>query len=1395
MKTNFLFLSLFLASSLWASPKVLLYHSFDGVIGQPDYTSGRVAVAAGKELNLRKPAISGKAAWFAEVACEASLRIELGGLMSGRTWTVALWQILEVKEWLTAPTDNLITLLDAENKPIIKLSKSGGVFVYDGDREVYLDCFDALYWVRGSREHLTLTWDEGGNGVPQPSGILRAYWKARPYAGLAIELKRRPVALEIGQPMAALGVDELYVLDSALSLRAIWELMRYEGGDMAALEKKLTKREQSEAACPTAARIASWAKLVREGQLIEAESNPGDGKVVISPDEKPDGYGRFSAQNSPASTASGRVCVVSGDKPLVFKVNVAEAGEYALALRYVMQRRMLPFWPQNSKARTPWTENFAEVEIRLDGKLLGGVERLFPTGSCSGHRGDVEPWAWHALGGSQKVRLAAGGHTVSVAFKKGIAKPTYDVLLLSKDAGPMPAHARWVDLYRVPPAWWVESKKTAIASGKRVDTYTVTLRNRCDEPCSYEVIVDNERVRPQAVCANVNRIALEPFEEKSIRVTFESDVKLQNHSGWANIYLWNEDTALRQKYRLWNLIPADSVGVIQHPVLSPSPDPEMQEALRQWLKRRDPKVFTPQLREWTRARNYSLSDGAAPVRGFPRPFAGDRLTVLDMWMKLSGAQIEQYLPDGPAEYNGYGSGWERVGVEYSGAWHKQPKVKSIDPTGDIDLVTSMTVEGPPQKGKTEIYTKTYTKEKDPDLISAVRDSRWTSMMGHGLSGGAPYGDTPLGRTSHAGITLLAEAYYLTGDKAYARKAFQMLCIFARKYTGLTKHFYHVLHREDRDWWGGRVGGRYLSKFGPRYYHAMGVYTLDLIWDALTPAERTLIEHNVLRWGMYEAMSGPLFEEPAYFAAVNKEDMPFLPMGRILGDPSPIQGLKFFYDIFKDVVLDDGIHQCSLGSYGGVNTYVSFMEKLHRHGLDVSGNVALRNAFLAHPSFIFSGGGFPNIGDGGGVGLSGLGAGFGCPTLKQYAWAKELFSDPQYDQWPKLIAAAQRALNGPAEKKAERMRKEYLEGDLSVSRLWPDLYIAPVKGLAMLRNKTAAEPVDWKEVIFDYGLFDGRTHGHPAKLQTIPSFNGQIVSMEYGYGMHGNPVAHGFHMRSYAHNVVVADGQDQFHASSAVPVGRLRGSYSDHNVQWVDAESTRIYQGIEMRRTLFVTDFGIVDLYLCRSSTRHQYDWMYHSFGEASVLGLKLAKVKQLAESGPLKFGQNPRTHTTNGMVRVLWENKPLTKPAKKQSTALLHEKALVRVWALPAKDTAVALFGIPMIESCGNEIDYFMLRRNAEATVFATVQEPWRESTQPMVESIQSLHVKANSKLVANHQASAMEVTLNDGSRRVYFVNYTSDTKTIGKVNTSADVATWEIDKNEAIQNPKHTQGHDFKIR
>ena len=64
--------------------------------------------------------------------------------------------------------------------------------------------------------------------------------------------------------------------------------------------------------------------------------------------------------------------------------------------------------------------------------------------------------------------------------------------------------------------------------------------------------------------------------------------------------------------------------------------------------------------------------------------------------------------------------------------------------------------------------------------------------------------------------------------------------------------------------------------------------------------------------------------------------------------------------------------------------------------------------------------------------------------------------------------------------------------------------------------------------------------------------------------------------------------------------------------WADAESTRIYNGIEIRRTVFTTEFGIVDLYRCHSEKEHQYDWMFHSFGEAKPEALTFRPVEQLA---------------------------------------------------------------------------------------------------------------------------------------------------------------------------------------
>ena len=63
-----------------ASPKILLYHPFDRAAEKPTVATGPLEITAGPGLQLRPPAIQGKAAWFAETATEASLRIDLPAL-------------------------------------------------------------------------------------------------------------------------------------------------------------------------------------------------------------------------------------------------------------------------------------------------------------------------------------------------------------------------------------------------------------------------------------------------------------------------------------------------------------------------------------------------------------------------------------------------------------------------------------------------------------------------------------------------------------------------------------------------------------------------------------------------------------------------------------------------------------------------------------------------------------------------------------------------------------------------------------------------------------------------------------------------------------------------------------------------------------------------------------------------------------------------------------------------------------------------------------------------------------------------------------------------------------------------------------------------------------------
>lgn len=1362
------------------APRVLLYHSFDNGLENVDRSAGPVTVTLGKGVTVRDRGIYGKAAGLDGGAVDATVKMLMDTPAPATGWTIAFWQHLDEKDVLTAPDFDLLTVLDQQGERLLTMNKSGLVELTAGDQSTKMDCFDALYWISEEDIHLTVTYDADGAGGASPRGKLTVYFEARPYGCVYVDLgDRRPTTIVLGGDDVSSAADELYVFDAPLPLRAIHHLSRPPRKDIGTMEDWLAGISRTEALRTMAVRRAAWRKLARQGQVIEAEGGATDGVT--------DGEQAYSA--------SSRKYISVGGKLLKITFDVAEAGDYALAVRYILDRQIDTMWPvRNADAKTGWTHNYATVKTVLDGKDLGAT-KLYPTGTYTGHRGDVDPWAWKNLGGGKKVRLTAGTHTLEIQKTAGIASPSYDAVLVATDAGPEVQHPRWADQYRTPPAWWVADRKTSTRGGKRTDTYTVALRNRCDEPYACTIALEHDMLgKSQKASTETRLIELGPHEEKTFEITFNTPTRVKGSSGYLRVVLWNEDVSLPMEYRLWNLIPVAGFAERQHPTLVPVPDPQMQEKFKAWLETRNPKPLTQELKAWAAGPDASkcaleyraLRGGAkAGIRLFVNALLDEQLEMLDMWMSMSAADLEVYLPDAHAQDSGYGMCWDKVANKLTGVWHGKTFDYRTKPDmgdvwkngGDIDLVTEMTAKGIQYRtlkdGKEIINEGTWKREEYPTVFMALRQIRWGAFLA------VNYSSTVATYPKRAGLPILAEAYYLTGDEKYARKAVEFARVLARKYTMLTNQHFGGLHREDRDWWGGRIGRYYQSEYGYGLWQLMGTRLLDLMWTALSEDERDMIEHNFVRWGMFDATWGPLWDDPDKYAKVNREDPPpFIPFARVAGDPAPYDGLQDYLRLVNRMVFPDGIHICGVGGYGGVNAYIGYMQKLAALGLDVTkDNPSLRQSFLSHPRFIFSCGGLPPMGDGGGGQyVLGLYPSYGCPTKQQYEWGYELYGDELFKVMPDFIAAVSKNCNsGTGTERAAKMREFYSRSDFPFKKIWPTMFIAEDKGLAMLRNRVAKEPIDWVEVVFDYGRYGGRCHGQPTKLSTVTSFNGQMASSDWGDLTRNAPEGNnGWFKGGYSHNTVQVDFRGHRGSAGPVVVGKLRESGGDEQIQWIDADSEKMFDGIYARRTVFTTPFGVVDLYLCRSDKEHTYDWGYHCWGIAGT-DLKLTPT-DLSDQGLLRFARHFRSAKADGLVQVTWKNQPMTKPPRKASTSMIGENTYVRLWALPAKGTEVILLAGPAVTSLceEKEVDYTLLRRKTASTVFATVQEPWREATGPRVKSVRALPVKSGGKPVTGIEGYALEITLTDGNRKVFFVNYSGGEKTVGAVTTKANVAAWD---------------------
>ena len=1378
------------------SPHVLFYHSFDQSLERPDIAVAPAVVRVSPNVISCARGAYGRAAEFPPGASEAAVRVELSAPAPAEGWTVALFNCLTDKVAMVTPDRPLLAVLDQNARPMLTVNVSGLVKVLDasGRELAAMDCLDATYWIGGEKIHLAFTYEADGAEGSTPRGKLTAYWSARPYGCLYADLgQRQPTSLVLGGDDVNTVVDELYLFDAPLPRRAIYELARPPRKDISTLNLRLAEIVAAESMRPDAVRRAAWRAAVKGGQVFEAES-------ILKP--------LPAGQMTNCPSASNHQCVELTSMPAAFSLETSKAGQYSISLRYALARTVDLMWPvRHPEAKTAWTHDYTTIEVLLNGQKIG-TKRLYPTGIYNGHSGDVEPWAWTTL--AEKVTVPAGQWTLELRRIDGQGKLLLDAVLVSQQTAPEPPYPRWVDQYRIPPAWWVAEKKTYIEGNTRIDKYTIELRNRTDEPYACTIELEHDMLgEGQVASADTTRLELPPHESKPFHVLFRTPAERAGSSGYVRVVLWNEDVCSTQEYRIWNFIPQAGFEQKRHPTLVPPPDPQMQARFRHWLKTRDPAALTPELKQWAAgpdlskaAPEYKVLAGGTNARlnVFGKPLLGDQLDKLDFWMSLSPEQFERFLPDASAETHGYGTCWDQVANQLTGAWYGRVRVTELKPPmsligldGDLDLVTEFTAEG--QDVKTGVTrTATWHRDKDPHVFMALRLIR----------AGLPIGYRMSTQTSHewhdAGLRLLAEAYFLTGDEAYARQAAKLALIFARKYTFRTKQFFEGLHREDRDWWGTRLGNRYAWRSSVGDLAMLGTIILDLCWDALDEEQRNQIEHNLVRWGMHDVCAGNMWDDPDKQAKVNYEDMPsFIAFACTVGDAGPYHRLLDYRDRLNQMVHPDGVHICSIGSYGGVATYISFMQGLASLGVDVvTDNPRLRNAFLNHTRFIFSCGSVQPMDDGGGgQNHLGLGPVFGAPSAEHYQWGYELYKKELLKIMPEFLSAMGNATRGKPAERAKKMRAFYGAGEpaalhgsgvFPIKTIWPDVFVAEVKGMAMLRNRHAADPLDWIEVLFDYGKYGGRFHGHPTKLSILTAYNGQIGSQDYGdltrCGPEGN---NAWFMGGYSHNTVQVDYRGHRTAGGPVQIGQLISAGGDQALQWIDAHSDRMFPGIYMRRTTFVTDVAIVDFYLCKSHNEHVYDWLYHNFGIAST-ELPLTP-KDLSDQGLLRFVKDARSGKNDGLIQVTWKDQPLSVPPRKGQTSLIDEEVFARLWVLPEANTELFLFAGPTVSTINEEkeIDYAMLRRKTNSTVFAAVIEPWRASTGPKLRSVGKLPVLANGKPVPDTEACAIAVERINGQKQVFLVNYSGGEKTLGKITTDSSTACWLLGPDDQVINCWHS--------
>lgn len=153
---------------------------------------------------------------------------------------------------------------------------------------------------------------------------------------------------------------------------------------------------------------------------------------------------------------------------------------------------------------------------------------------------------------------------------------------------------------------------------------------------------------------------------------------------------------------------------------------------------------------------------------------------------------------------------------------------------------------------------------------------------------------------------------------------------------------------------------------------------------------------------------------------------------------------------------------------------------------------------------------------------------------------------------------------------------------------------PVLGIAILRQGSALPASREMMMTFDYGPLLG--HGQPDKMGVTLFAGGKIRAADYGTTGYASALDR-FLRSTAAHNTIVVDGRDQ----PATKDRDLVAFVDTTDFRLAAARTTQVAQGAEWTRTVMLTDQYAVVWDHITGTQSHRYDWFLHAEGKRFAL--------------------------------------------------------------------------------------------------------------------------------------------------------------------------------------------------